>query len=289
MKKIVLKGILGYAVLLSSFTSNAQVIVEENFQGFAVQGYASQDASVTCTFDAVRNQYNTTEPLEGTFQVTKKYPTVDITYTFLNAGVNPTCPVRGGTSVSETRVGTNGFVELTKNTENASGVAGSVTLSKITKYVSQIDFSASFTGGSRIGELYKSTDDGATWTLLTDFTGGTYGVGVSAVVNEKDVMFKFTAVLDRTKIHDIKITEGDPNAVHDYTLANGTTIVSNDQTITVKSPKSGQVEIFFANGVALKSSTLSANEAQSFTLNNGIYLVKLLIDNQVSVQKIIVQ
>lgn len=303
MKKVVLKGILGYAVLLASFTSNAQVIVEENFQGFGNDGYiltagAPKDNS-TCAG----------QPDEKNLELKRTYASgTAVVYSLINSGVSSTCPVKGG-SLTITKVGSVGYIELGKFSENTvSALPSSLTISKL-PYVGTISFNASWTGGNRNassqreGVLYKSADN-TNWTVvdvtandpegkLTGFFGDVYGANYTAII-DGSYYIKFEGVADasgnRFRIHDLTIDATAVVSVKDL-FVDGTASVSvNQKTVQVKSANNGLLEIVGMDGKVLHSNKIAAGAEESIQVNqSGMYAVRLIVGNNASVQKIVVQ
>lgn len=187
---------------IGSMAMAQNVLMEENFQGFKEQGFRPGADTLDCK--ARLSKVNS----KSNFKVSKAYGDTKVTFTFKGAGVTPTC----GTKKTPSAV-SDGCVAVT-NKETSEVWVGPF------KQVSKIEVGASATGDVRGYALYKSTDNGKTWSKIGEYIGSKsegqdaqYGFTNEISVNAENVTLKFTPTvcgkdeqkLQKFQIHDIKV------------------------------------------------------------------------------------
>jgi len=326
MKKHVHTKFLALAVMAFTFSSNAQVILEDNFQSYGQKGFTA--VAATCVADettVVGAKYCNCKPDEGTLTVNTAVTVGSgvVTYTLTNSGIQgDMCGTRGGSNATITRVGSDGYIELGKKAEyTTSGLAGSAIISKL-PYVGSVTFNVHFTGGNRKaspsptcrgGYLYKSTDNGANWVLVTatasgasaadaallidgpgttadeSFAADVYGATFTATIDAADVMLKFESILEKFRINDLTI-DATATGVVDLFVDGSASVSVLGNSLSVESNENGTVQVVGANGTLVGDGSINASEASSFNVStSGIYFVKLVTDNKVSVKKVLVK
>ena len=172
-----LKSIALAAVIMLTAGAFAQTVVfEENFQTFKEEGFRNGSDTLPCPKKKVHSKAN--------FKVTKMYDGTKITYSFMKAGVAPTCDSKKSPSNVST-----GLVRVRKD-------GGEFTINNIPE-VGSIIVEASATGDVRGYALMKSVDGGA-WTKVGEYIGAKsegqdaqYGFVNTIAINEKNVSLKF--------------------------------------------------------------------------------------------------
>lgn len=298
MLKILQKGIPALALAVAGFAAQGQtVLFSENFQGFQLQGYPAGDPCVYTGPAPASNQYNTLDPLVGTFEKDTVYGTLPVKYKFVNAAVNPKCPVRGGTRVNPIIPASPGFVEL-KNLSSNNLTAYGYFSTSVLPYVSTVKVNVSYTGGTRSSAVLKSID-GIKWDTVStfgDLVGDTYGTSGIFDIFEKDVMLRFSVYSDlarsvRTKVHDLIVYTEDPTSItNNFMNEGGASIICSNNMIMIKSPENGSAEIVGLDGSIVGSRSLRKGVEESFTVNkSGLYVVRIVANNHASARKVILQ
>jgi hypothetical protein len=281
------KYFFGLLVLFTTSVHAQVAVVDENFQSWTQQGYATY---TDCETNTIAN---------GTIVVTKTYASGQVTYTLDSTAVNPTCNYRTGgtnaTCLANTST-SNGYVYLDKD-------GGTFTTSPFAN-VTTVDLKLSYTGSYRQATLQKSTD-GVNWTSIYTAVGSScsqYGETFANIpVNDYNVSLRIIPALsnhptnppalNHVRVHDLKVYGTIVAGVNNNAWAeSGITASVKENILTVTSENiAGFVDVISLTGVSMNSKEIQKDGEVTFVIPaSGLYIVRVNSGNKVYNKKVAV-
>jgi hypothetical protein len=312
MLKFLQKSAIVSLMLGTALSANSQEIVD-NFQApkWTAVGWGTVtpdstgvikvasgigDSSTTCTCETGKFSANVTP-----ITVPQTYGATNVTYTITSGGVAVNCRVKGwyvtptSPYTKPNPLVSDGYVSLNKNaTAVTTDMGGSLVISSL-PYIESIDISASATSSSKHFTVFASTDGGASWpvTVLDDNTVGKAGnMYYANTVQLQNVMLKIVAYEAIIRIHDLKIYTTSSTGIDQTTLLdNGAVISVSDNNVKVSSaPANGYMQIVNVGGASIgQVDVKQGTDASVYVPTSGLYVVRLVTNNQVLTKKIIIQ
>lgn len=310
MKKFLQNSLVVSALMIAaSLTATAQtLVVNENFQTWTMFGYTSDPGSQGSSCPGGVSSIGTCEstsfsPGTATNTVTKTYAAGSVTYTIVEGGVAPQCPVKSGCSATcPTLTGTDipGLVQINK-TETAAFETSEFA------NITTVELAMSWTGSNRNAIIQKSVAGGA-WTTVQQLFGGScsqYGVTFSATgdepaiaINENNVKIRIIAdnsavptSLQQVRIHNLKvygaIVAGVQNA--SWTESGVSIAVDNNKVTLTSENLAGSVDVVSTTGSTITQKAITKGGQTSFEVpSSGLYIVRFTSDNKVFTKKVAV-
>lgn len=178
---------------------------------------------------------------------------------------------------------------------------------KLSEGIGTLTFKEGRGGVNRIVSIYKSTDDGQTWTLVAKTDQGTTKCQeITLIINDPAAnRIKFSNESDAgdIDIEDVTITKAIGTNVEELSIPQKYSLLQNypnpfnpTTTISFTMPKSGYVNLSVYNSLGEKVSTLISKEMSAgyhsilldaSNLNSGVYFYKLETENYVGVKKML--